>query len=515
MTNQDQPHSNDSISRDSLSASLVFLAVAQILQRSVGLGRNILFCGLLSDAELGRWSLTFNFLMLAAPLIVLGLPGSFGRYVEHYRQRGHLRSFLLRTGGVTLIATVLATLLQLLYPHAIAQLIFGDTNQATIIPLLAGSLCFVIIFNFLVELFTAMRLVRYAAVLQLASSLGFAATGAALLYFTPRREDGLVIAYGAASLFAVGIGLCFLARCWSALPQAGSALTHHTMWFKLLPFAGWMWATNLVSNLFDVADQFMLKHFSDLPAAAADALIGQYYSSRVIPVLLVALAGMVGSSLLPHLSHDWEAGRQDLVRVRMRLAVKLTVLFFTAAAAVVLLTAPTLFTWFLGAKFAVGMAVLPGTLMYCVWYSTTCIVLLYLLCAEAAHLSSFAFLMALIANVALNFVLAPVFGLVGVVVATAAANATALLLVIWLCHRKGMIWGPGIYAICSVPLCLCLGGPAASSILLIVVLGGWQSGRLFDDRETTQIRETWRFILTKISRIWGGSSPTILEEIQC
>ena len=37
------------------------------------------------------------FIMLAAPVIVLSLPGTFSRYVEHYRQRGQLKTFLKRT----------------------------------------------------------------------------------------------------------------------------------------------------------------------------------------------------------------------------------------------------------------------------------------------------------------------------------------------------------------------------------------------------------------------------------
>ena len=44
--------------------------------------------------------MAFGFLMLAAPLVVLSLPGTFGRYVERYRQQGQLRSFLRRTALV-------------------------------------------------------------------------------------------------------------------------------------------------------------------------------------------------------------------------------------------------------------------------------------------------------------------------------------------------------------------------------------------------------------------------------
>ena len=52
--------------------------------------------------------MVYSFLMLAAPLAVLGVPGSFGRYAEHYRQRGHLRTFLHRAAVWTAVCTLAA-----------------------------------------------------------------------------------------------------------------------------------------------------------------------------------------------------------------------------------------------------------------------------------------------------------------------------------------------------------------------------------------------------------------------
>jgi O-antigen/teichoic acid export membrane protein len=292
-------------------------------------------------------------------------------------------------------------------------------------------------------------------------------------------------------------------------------LSHGALWSKLLPFALWIWATNLVGNLFDVADQFMLKHFSGLPAAAADALIGQYYSSRLIPVLLIALSTMVGSSLLPQLSHEWEMGRRELVRMRMRLAIKLTALCFTAISAFVLLAAPPLFDCFLGEKYTAGMAVLPGTLMYSMWFCATCITATYLLCTESAYLSTLAFLVGLAVNVVLNFLLAPTFGLAGVVAATAVANAASLLLVILFCDYQGMQCGREVYAVCLLPLSLCLGGLPSATVVAAVAIVGWQTGRLFDGREAAQIKGVWVYANNKLRWFVAGIRGTVLEEAQC
>ena len=60
-----------------------------------------MFCRWLEPEQLGQWDVAFGFLNLAAPLAVLGLPGSFGRYVEYFRQRGQFHVFLRRTTFVS------------------------------------------------------------------------------------------------------------------------------------------------------------------------------------------------------------------------------------------------------------------------------------------------------------------------------------------------------------------------------------------------------------------------------
>ena len=60
----------------------------------------MLFCRWLDPEQLGLWDMAFSFLLLAAPLAVLAIPGSFGRYLEYYRRRGQLHVFLRRTSLV-------------------------------------------------------------------------------------------------------------------------------------------------------------------------------------------------------------------------------------------------------------------------------------------------------------------------------------------------------------------------------------------------------------------------------
>ncbi len=101
---------------ETLIDSVVMLLVMSVVQRSVGFVRGILVCRWLSPAELGEWDLAYGFLNLAVPVAVLGIPGSFGRYMERYRMRGQGRRFLAMTGSVICLLAGVGFLAMVIYP---------------------------------------------------------------------------------------------------------------------------------------------------------------------------------------------------------------------------------------------------------------------------------------------------------------------------------------------------------------------------------------------------------------
>ncbi|MBI2480345.1 MAG: oligosaccharide flippase family protein [Planctomycetia bacterium] len=471
---------------DSLRASVIVLIVLAGAQRLIGLLRNVFFCDMLESEQLGRWSLSYNFLLLAAPFVVLGIPGSFGRYVEKYRQQGQLRAFLRRTIGVSGLLTAVAMAGMLVYPEPLAWLLFGDRGQSQLVWWLAGTLSAVLAFNSIMELLTAMRLIRIVSVLQMINSFAFALAGVGLLYFTTLGEQAVIASYGIGSLVAAIGGAYVLARFWRGLPAHEPRLAQYDLWAQLMPFATWMWISNIVGNLFEAADQFMLKHFSNVDAITADAMVGQYYSSRVVPLLLASFAFMFGGSLLPHLLKDWEAGRREQVCQRLNQAVKFLIVAFTFGSALVLLAAPLVFTWALRGKYDAGLAVLPGTLMYYVWYGTGAVANKYLLCAENARIGCVAFAVGLASNIGLNFLLAPILGLLGVVIATAVANALTLALIYYLSWLNGMRWDRGVIFTSLLPLALCLGGWQAVAVTSLACFVAYREGWLLDASEKSE-----------------------------
>ena len=293
------------------------------------------------------------------PLAVLGLPGTFGRYVEYYRNRGQLAPFLRRTTGVSLLLTLFAIVGIVVARERIAALVFNDGERTDLILALAGVLLLVVAFNFLRRAVDGLRQVRVVSLLQFVSSMVFAGVALTLTGWTSLGAVGVLVGYAAGCGVAAVAAILFLWSCCGGLQHHPHTLPQRELWAKLVPFAAWVWVINLLTNLFEAADRYMIVHFAAGSPQHAQALVGQYHCSRVVPILLIAIAGVLSGVILPYLSADWEKGRRAHVSRQLNLAVKLTSLAFTACGVLVLWLAPVLFGSLLDGKYDTGLAVLP------------------------------------------------------------------------------------------------------------------------------------------------------------
>lgn len=493
---------------DSLVLGVSAMLLLTVVQRGVGFVRNLLFCRYLDEAELGLWSLAFSFLVLAAPLAVLGLPGSFGRYVEVYRQRRQLRTFLIRTATVSGLLGLAAMLLVVCSPPGLAHLVFNDSGQTVLLAVSGLALGAVVAFNFLTELLTSLRRFRLASMLQFIQGMSFTALGVAAVAFSSQSGAAAVAgAYGLACVVGIACVAPSLRAAWRELPEDGARLGHGEMWSRLLPFAAWVWVVNLLANLFEVADRAILVHFSQAAAEASQALVGQYHSSRVVPQLLVSLAAMLSGVLLPYLSRDWEKGERANVARRVNLALKLTAISFSLAAAATLAVSPLLFDWLLAGRYASGQAILPWALAAAIWFSLATVAQDYLWCAEKARLGAAAFLVGLVVNVGLGILLTGKFGLFGAMAASAAANLLLMAVVYGLCRRAGMRVDSGVWLISALPLAVGFGLWAALAALGLSAVVAWRSEILLTKDEKPRLADMGRRAIRFLARRTASRTP--------
>jgi polysaccharide transporter, PST family len=454
---------------DTLADSVVVLLTLTVVQRAIGLVRSVLFCRWLSPVELGQWDISFGFLMLAAPLAMLALPSCLSRYFEYFRQRGHARTLVSRVAlGAMLLGTAAAGVI-CLGREWFSFLIYGTPNRTGMVVLLAAVLWINLLTDFIIELLTALRFVRVLSVVHLANSFAFAALGAILVLGVGANSTNVVLSYAGACVISTLGATWYLRTAWRAMPRATQPLPRGEFWGKILPYVRWVWLTSLMANLFVVADRYMIIHYAKGGPEAGIALVGQYHSSRVVPLLLISIAMLLGGMITPHLSEDWEAGRRDRVRLRLNLFLKLLAIGLCLGAVGVLLIEPILFDTIFKGKFNDGRAVLPCTLVYCIWFGMTLASQNYLFCAEKGRLGTLALLVGLVLNIGLNVLWLPRYGLEGAVWATLAGNLLAMVLMFAFKRMLGFPLDPATLVALAAPALLCFPTWWSAWALLAVV----------------------------------------------
>ncbi len=494
---------------DTLAASVAIVLVANIVQRSIGFGRSILFCRWLSPDELGTWDMAYSFLLLAAPVVVLGLPGSFGRYLERYRQRGQLRTFLRRATAWTAALTIVACGLIIYQAPRFSGLIFGRSDATSLVVVLTLSLAAVVLHHYLEALFAALRKYSIVSTMHFCQSISFAVISLGLMWCWRFGAESIVVGYGAGCLLSAILMLAWKGGAVLAEAAPDDPIAHREFWPPLMRFAFWVWVINFFCHLFGVVDRYMLVHYSGLENTAALALVGHYHASRIVPILFLSVADLLAGAVMPYMSHDWECGARRKVSDRLNTVLKGTSLVMLVGGVGVLWISPLLFRFAFEDRYDQGLAVMPWTLTYCVWYSLLLVAQNYVWCAEKARLAVLPLVAGLVINIAIDLVLIPTCGLWGAVVATTVATAFALATLYWINGRAGMRLERGMVLLSIAPAALCGGvwcGTAA--VLLIGALLPFSKTLLTPD-ERMMLAELRQRCLARLNAHWSRPAEIV------
>ncbi len=494
-------HGNDSARRivsDALVSGLIFAIVLTVMQRMLGAVRGILFCRLMTEQELGQFSMIHGFLMMLAPLAVLGLPGCFGRYVEDYSQSRQLGAFLKHIGRVCTLTTGLLAVAIVVFPGFFSQQILGQPGQWPLMYAMAGALVLVTLNNYLTTLVEALRQIRLASRMRFVSGVTF--TLLAVVFLLVRNDALAALAgFGLSCLIGAVPALGYLRHRRGEIAAHDQPLSPGQMALRVAPFAAWWWVSNIVHNAFELVDRYMLVHCSNLSVFEVQGALGQYHSSRVVPLLMVSVATMLSGLLLPYVTAAWLAGDLSKARRQMNMTIKLSSLGMLAGNALLLAAGPLIFNVVLQGKYDDGLAILPLTLAYCAWFSLQTVSQDYLWVSERGKFAVMAMAIGLAGNIGLNAVLIPVWGLWGAVIATAAGNlmgVTAMFVVNW---RMGCPPDAGCWIGLLFPFAL-LAGPAWALVLAGAVTGlALLTPIYFSAIEMAQLRE---LLTARLGRFW-------------
>jgi O-antigen/teichoic acid export membrane protein len=497
---------------DTFVSGIVAMLLINAIQRLVGLGRNLGFCHFLSDQELGLWSLANSFFILAPPFIVLGLPGSFGKFVEYYRQRGCLGTFLKRVAGVCGLTLLVAAGVMLVVPQWVTWSLYGRVQGMDVLLWTVITLMILTVHNVIYDVALSLRMVRLVSMMQFVNSLSFCVLGIVGIGIT-RSWVMLIPSYGIACLLAGLLGWVGIHREARTEFVSAPSLPIGEMWRRVVPFAAAVWMTNFLSSAFELSDRYMLVHFCAQGEQAGQGLVGQYYCGRILPNLLYSLAMMFSGVLLPYLSADWERGDFASIGRRMRQVLPILSLAFVGISVASLVAAPLLFDWGLGGRYEQAKSILGISLVQTIWSSLSMTAAAYLMCAERGKQSAMLLATGVVLNLLLNGFLIAKFGLYGAIVATATSNLVVMMGTFWRVHQEGCHLDARVLVAGFFPVLLLLGPELTMVGFLAMTVIAVRTDWLLNEEDRSELDQAiipkLRKLHLPIQSLWPSARTTV------
>jgi O-antigen/teichoic acid export membrane protein len=441
---------------ETLSQSLGIGLALTIASRFAGLFRGVLFARILDRAELGVWAITNNTMQMLSVVLVFGIPAGLCRYAARYERAGQLRSFLMRTLGISFGFCALACGLGLLWSGRITRVVFEDTQHGSMaIPLCLGTFALMAL-NLFQGVLQGLRVYRINAMMLVVQSLGFALIGAILL--TQWQPTALAGAWSFVFVSTV-VTVIPCAMLWKHVQSESEVAPQDVergMWRSLFMYSIGTWGASAVYSLWGWLDRYMLLHFDTLGTTACLEQLGTYHIVENVTGPLLALGAGWSTQVLAHTVHLWESNQKDAGRSLVQFSTKITTLVMTCVAVALVQIKRWLLAGVFGDSSMASGEILELVLVTTCLLSAQCMVRSYVLCRERVWAASFVWVCAVTVSVLLNSLLVPALHLKGAAITTVVTSLGSTWLLMWLTKRSGLAPELGTWLVTIVPFILLL-----------------------------------------------------------
>jgi O-antigen/teichoic acid export membrane protein len=458
------------LSPETLIQSLGIGLMMTIMSRLTALGRAVVFARVMDRSELGIWSITHGTIQLAALVLVLGIPGGLNRYVVRYQREGRLRSFLTQAAAIALGIGVAACLAGVVLRVPLARLIYDDPSRSALVVAACLAMFTLVAINMLQGVLQGLRVYRINAMMLFAQSVGFAALASLMLTFW--QPTALA---GAWAFFAVS-NLVVIAPAWLVWQhvrcepyEAGKTVSAST-WRQILLYSFGAWAGGSMADAWSVLDRYMLIHCDTLAAAERLQQVGTYHIVENVTGPLLALAAGWAIQVLANAADLWESHRRREAEQLIGLAVKLTLIVFTFAAAGLAVLKPLVLARIFGDTSMASGAILEIVLASTILLSGQCMLRAYLFCRERSLVIALVWVGVLATSLVLNWLLIPVFHLKGAALAALVGASVSAAILLATTARAGLPLTRSLCAVWVLPFVLLLPPYYMLAALAVVAL---------------------------------------------
>ncbi|MBI5837811.1 MAG: oligosaccharide flippase family protein [Candidatus Eisenbacteria bacterium] len=416
------------LKRQSISSSIGVVMSMTILQRVLSVLRQMVFTRMLGPSGVGALGLAVDTIM-GTPLniVTLGLPSSYARYVQQYERKGRLRDFFLRTMRPTLVLASIAAVGCLAFSPQVSALVFQERTQTWLVVVTALAIVPEAMLRHLRAGFAGMRMFFVTSSMDFFPVLVFSVLGAVLVLCVARTP---VAAAGAQAIGSWTTALVFGGLLWKHLKSAEPEhlrIEEPDFVPKIVRYSGWSMLMPLELQLLVLVDRWMLVRLRGLHD------VGIYTAAASVSAYVFLLGALTANVLSPNLSQMWEEGDRRVVMRRINFAVRATLLALLGVALFLLAVSPWVIPFICGKGFTESANLMWAFVMYHLFYSAFYVLGLYPLLIEKPQMGLLGVTMGLVADVGLNLLLTPRYGVTGAAISAFCSMAVIALVMLAQC----------------------------------------------------------------------------------
>lgn len=368
----------------------------------------------LSTFDYGIWVQLTVTVSFAAGFATLGLPNAMSRFLAPATEQTEIQEGFYSLAALTAVSTLVLALILLLLRNAIAASLFGDYLPAAL--LLPGIVMFACLNTLFTEFFRAFQQIKKYTAINVAQGFG------TIILITLVLSLGYGLSAAIMALFATYF-FAFAIMAAAVVAQIGfrfPRLTHARMYLSYsLPLIPWGVSMWMVS----ASDRYVINWYLG-PTAVA-----YYNPGYVLGTAIMMLIGPVAFMLTPVLAKSYDGGNHGEVRTFLSYSLKYwLILSIPIALGFSLLSKQLLIILSTATIASNGYLVTPFVAASGVLYGLYVIFVQVIALKKATRVSGIIWLTAGALNIAVNFILIPLIGIVGAAISTLLAYALTFVL---------------------------------------------------------------------------------------
>lgn len=455
--------------------ALLFSSVAS---RAIGVLKLLIFAPLLGPAGFGAFRIATTLLAILAPFFSLGLYTSLLRFLPEIKDELRRTSFIRSVLGSAFLLCAILLVVSFLYSKEVAIWAFSDPTYQNLTILLLGCTPAYILYQAATGYARGMRQFRLSATAEVAQNVLHLALAVVLFWIFGASSFVALLALGvalaAASQIALPLIRLFPKGRPSVPPVSGlvQRATRYSFWYALIP---------CLQYFFDFIDRWALARYSSMEIAGVYSL-GPVLAGGMTFVGL-SLAPVVTSNLIAAGGHRRTGESLEAIWSALGMSFLLSAFY----ACVLLAAVPIAWVYF-GKDWQPVETVLPVFLLYFFAMNTYQILGVYASIREATWMHMVALALGGIANIVLNILLVPTYGMFGAAWATFAAMLLSISVHLVYINSRGESIPIRFFLLSLLPLFVFLPRIEAIAGGIVLMAGVWLSPIFLKHQEKLQIR---------------------------